>query len=97
MVWDIGLWSHIIAGMVRVLNGRSHGMGYPWDVPWDGIFLGHANGMSHWDTIFRSYIADCCSGAILGAILGAIFGSHIAGCCSGAILGATLLAAAAEQ
>ena len=33
MVRDIALRSHIIADMVWVLNGMSHGMGYPWDVP----------------------------------------------------------------
>ena len=41
----------------------------------------------------RSHIARCCSGAILGAILRAIFGSHIWKPHSGA----TLLAAAAES
>ena len=29
MVWDIALRSHTIAGMAWVLNGISHGMGYP--------------------------------------------------------------------
>ena len=45
MVWDIGLRSHTIAGMVWDLNGTFHGMGYSWDVPWGGILLGYPNGM----------------------------------------------------
>ena len=57
MVWDIGLRSHTIAGMVWVLNGMSHGMVYPWDVPWDGIFVGHPNGISHWDPIGMLFLA----------------------------------------
>ena len=45
MVWDIGLRSHNIADMVWVLNGMSYRIGYPWDVSWDGMFLGHPIGM----------------------------------------------------
>ena len=52
---------------------------FQWDVPL----------RSHWDAIFSSHMADCCSGAIMGALLEATFGSRIATCCSGVTLGAT--------
>ena len=70
--------------MVWVLNGISHGMIYPWEVPWDGIFLGLPNGML--------FLEGCYSGAIMGVI----FGSHIAGCCSGVIFRSYVAAAESQ-
>ena len=33
MVWDIGVWSHTIPGMVWDSVGLAHGMVYSWDPP----------------------------------------------------------------
>ena len=55
MVWDVGVWSHTIAGMVWVLNGTSHGTVYSWDIP-----MGCPIGM-----LFLEY--DCCSGVTFGS------------------------------
>ena len=57
-----------------------YGMGSQWDVPWDGIFLRHPNGMSHWDPIgmlflevyLRATLLAAAAESHLGAILGAI-------------------------
>ena len=82
MVWDTGLRSHIIAGMVWDFNRTFHGMGYSWDVLWGGVFLGHPNGMSHWDPIgmlfFEVTLLAAAAESHLRAILEAIFGSYIA-------------------
>ena len=60
-------------GMIWDLNGIFHGMVYSWDVPWDGIFLGPPIPYIPWDPIKILFLE-----VILGAILGATFGSHIA-------------------
>ena len=45
-----------------------YGIGSQWDVSWDGVFMGHPNGMSHWDPIGMLFLEyDCCNGVTFGS------------------------------